>query len=195
MRRPTILRPAAAVAAAALVTALSACGEGPPISVRGPSSTAPAPAPTEPPSPSTPDTATASMSLSTSPPSSPPETLPSMTAPPSGGETSHPTDTGEGASVTVDGRTITDFPPGLPFPAAVKVSSTMAQAPGAGTVAFSAPDESHVLAHYRALLPKAGYRVLADTGGTLAFTGKGYRGSLTGLGGAGAVLTWSTLTP
>lgn len=98
-------------------------------------------------------------------------------------------------TIVVDGRTITGFPPGVTFPPGAKVTTTLAHSSTSGTVVVGPPDERTALTYFRAALPKAGYRVLADTGGTLTFAGLGFRGSMTGNGVSGVVITWSELTP
>ena len=121
-------------------------------------------------------------------PASPPTTTaaPMPAASPSAPRPATP----QGAVVQVDGRTITGVPVGLAFPEGAEVEGTNAFEGGGGSVVLSAPAEKAVFGYYRSALPGAGYRVVSDTAGLLAFTGHGYRGTIVGTG-RGAVLTWS----
>ncbi|GAB49727.1 hypothetical protein [Mobilicoccus pelagius] len=96
----------------------------------------------------------------------------------------------QGGVVQVDGRTIQDVPAGLAFPGGAKIEGTSAFEGGGGSVVLSEPAEAEVFSYYRSALSGAGYRVVSDTAGVLAFTGHGCRGSIVGTGG-GAVITWS----
>lgn len=73
-------------------------------------------------------------------------------------------------TIQVDGRTIL-APPGFSFPEDSKVQTTFP-----GTVILSAPRGSAVSSYFRAALPKAGYVIGSDTGGTLTFAGRGWVG-------------------
>lgn len=120
----------------------------------------------------------------------------SDTASPSSGPATAGTTSGsasaspQGGVVQVDGRTIQGVPVGLAFPEGAKIEGTNAFEGGGGSVVLSAPAEEKVFGYYRSALSGAGYRVVSDTAGLLAFTGHGYRGTIVGTG-TGAVVTWS----
>lgn len=201
--------------AVALVPPLGACGEGgfgDFISGSGSANTAsPTPTAGSPstgealgtPSPATPSGSGAETGMSPSPdePTVEPSMSPGSVSPGSTA-TGSPTSTGsvapttaaptgsQGGAVQVDGRTIQGVPDGLAFPSGSKVEGTNAFEGGGGSVVLSAPAEDTVFAYYRSTLPGAGYRVVSDTDGLLAFTGQGFRGTVVGTG-TGAVLTWS----
>ena len=59
------------------------------------------------------------------------------------------------------------------------------------TAVLSAPSATELAAYLRRALPAAGFAVTAGAGGsgpTLSFAGRGWTGSVTGAGGAAAVL-------
>lgn len=96
-----------------------------------------------------------------------------------------------GTTAIVDGRTVTGFPAGLVFPGGTKVDVvSTGDDPNSGTIILRAPAQVTLLNHFRALLPRAGYRVTNDTGGSLSFTGKGVEGVVAGNGSSGGVFTW-----
>lgn len=136
--------------------------------------------------PSTPGTTDSASPSASTPAATTPAATPTTATPTTGAA---PTVVGD--TVQVDGRLLQGVPPGLGFPAGTKIEATNSYSPTSGNVAIAAPPEDALLTYYRALLPAAGYRVVADTSGTLTFVGKGFRGTLVGMGSSGAVLTWA----
>lgn len=146
-------------------------------------------------SPSTGPSATSSTDTASPTPGT---TGPSTGAGTSGTSTGSPSaSTGQsspqGGVVQVDGRTIQNMPVGVAFPERTRIEATSGFANGGGSVVMSAPGEAQLFSYYRSALPGAGYRIVSDTAGVLAFSGRGYRGSVVGTG-SGGVLTWSPTT-
>lgn len=143
------------------------------------------------------DTGTATDTSTTTAPSGTgtPTSSPADTASPTTGPGATSTATtgatsAQTAVAQVDGRTIQGVPTGLGFPAEAGIEATHSFAGGGGSVVMSEPAEKEIFSYYRSALPGAGFRVVSDTAGTLAFTGHGFRGTLVGTG-SGGVLTWS----
>lgn len=79
-------------------------------------------------------------------------------------------------SLTVDGRTFF-VPPGVTFPPGSKIDVAVT-GDGGGSVTIAAPGGPAVASFFRASLPAAGYQINADLGSLIAFSGRGWGGSV-----------------